>query len=64
MDDREAPERFVPEIDEIKRRVHAKYVERLATADFAEGLRLTCEMNEEIAAEIERFLDRGGRPVR
>jgi hypothetical protein len=58
MGDRDTDERFVPEIEEIKRRVSALYEERLAAADFAEGLRLTCEMNEEIAEEIERFLDR------
>ena len=58
MRDPQPPERFVPEIEEIKRRVHARYEERLAAADFAEGLKLTCEMNEEIAEEIERFLER------
>jgi hypothetical protein len=57
MSDRQHPERFVPEIEEIKRRVYARYEERLAAADFAEGLKLTCEMNEEVADEIERFLE-------
>ena len=50
---------FAGEIEEIKRRIQAKYRERIAKADFAEGIKLTCEMNAEIDAAIDELLDRG-----
>ena len=49
---------FAGEIEEIKRRIHAKYEKRIANADFAEGIKLTCEMNAEIDAAIDEYLDR------
>lgn len=48
---------FDGEIEEIKRRIHAKYSERIAKASFAEGVKLTCEMNAEIDAAIDDYLD-------
>lgn len=50
---------FAGEIEEIKRRIHEKYRARIANADFAEGIKLTCEMNAEIDAAIDELLDRG-----
>ena len=47
-------------IEEIKRRIHAKYEKRIAKADFAEGVALTGEMNAEIDAAIDEYLkDKG-----
>jgi hypothetical protein len=43
-------------IEEIKRRCHEKYKERISKADFAEGIKLTCEMNAEIDAAIDQYL--------
>jgi len=45
-------------IEEIKRRVHEKYRERIASAELVEGIKLTCEMNAEIDAEIDAYLER------
>lgn len=50
---------FAGEIEAIKRRIQAKYRERLARAGFLEGIELTCEMNAEIDAEIDELLDGG-----
>jgi hypothetical protein len=51
---------FDGEIEKIKRRIHAKYKDRIAKADFAEGIELTCEMNAEIDAAIDEYLDGKG----
>jgi hypothetical protein len=48
---------FVGEIEQIKRRIHEKYRERIARADFIEGVKLTCQMNEEIDEEIDKLLE-------
>jgi hypothetical protein len=50
---------FTGEIERIKRRIHEKYRERIAAADFLEGIKLTCQMNEEIDEAIDELLEQG-----
>ena len=57
MSDRSDDKVFAGEIEEIKRRIHAKYRERIDKASFAEGIELTCEMNAEIDAAIDEYLN-------